>query len=138
MERTIIKSKPLIQQKNIIPDHIFSTRCKTIAQTREIIYGFGLYKSFFFLKRSEYFFKTTFSSKHEQSTMVRILRSFLPKGKDFKIRYHAQLYYLYFIKTYRALRHILGLPVRGQRTWSNSNNQKTVNVDLKKLFAARA
>lgn len=138
MEKSLIKSKQLPQQKNITYDYIFSTKCKSIPQTCDIIYGFGRYKSNCFFKRIECFFKKTIIFKHEQFTIIRLLRSFLPRGKDVKFRYNAHLYYLYFIKTYRALRHLLGLPVRGQRTWSNANNQKLVNVDLKKLFASRA
>lgn len=138
MEKNLVKLKPLIQHKNLAYDYIFSTKCKTISQTCDTIYGFGRYKSNFFFKRVECFFKKTIIVKHDQLLMVRLLRSFLPRNKDIKFRYDAHLYYLFFIKTYRALRHLLGLPVRGQRTWSNANNQKIVNISLKKLFANRA
>lgn len=39
-------------------------------------------------------------------------------------------------RTYRGIRHELGLPVRGQRTRSSFRTQKTVGVAKKKIVAA--
>lgn len=48
----------------------------------------------------------------------------------FKIKVF-NVYILDLIFSYKGLRHLNGLPVRGQRTWTNSNNSKICNLILK-------
>lgn len=40
------------------------------------------------------------------------------------------IYFLFFINSYRGYRHIFGLPVHGQRTWSNAKMAKKLNTAL--------
>lgn len=49
-----------------------------------------------------------------------VLRSMVPDNKDIKNRTAINIYMLDLINTYRGARHSFGLPVRGQRTWTNA------------------
>lgn len=54
-------------------------------------------------------------------------------GTDLKFRTDQDIKYLRKIKSYKGIRHSMGLPVRGQRTRSNFRRGKTVGVKKKGL-----
>ena len=50
---------------------------------------------------------------------------------NYKLRYQFSIFILNLHGTYRGWRHLVGLPVRGQRTWTNSNSVYKANVYLR-------
>jgi len=49
----------------------------------------------------------------------------LKKKKTLKEKkFHLNIYFLKKIKSYKGIRHVLNLPVRGQRTHTNAKNSK--------------
>lgn len=52
--------------------------------------------------------------------VYKILLSIVPEHKDLKKRHMFNIFMLDLINSYRGLRHAFGLPVRGQRTWTNA------------------
>jgi small subunit ribosomal protein S13 len=53
-------------------------------------------------------------------TIHRLLLGVVPENKELKKRMILNIFILDLISSYRGLRHSLGLPVRGQRTWTNA------------------
>ena len=51
----------------------------------------------------------------------------------FNNRYIYNIFFLDLICSYRGYRHCQGLPLRGQRTWSNSNSSYTSNTSLRQF-----
>lgn len=116
---------------------------------------FSKYVSFFFLKNHYYGFNTFFINflkarfennasnkffytKKEKLIIHKSVRSFLSRNFNFYKSFEMQLGSLYFCNNYRAWRHIRGLPVRGQRTWSNANNSYHTNTFLRKIIFRKA
>ena len=58
----------------------------------------------------------------------------------FNVKRHkvVRLYWLELIGTYRGWRHMNGLPVRGQRTWTNAWSVYKSNVDLREFIVLLA
>jgi ribosomal protein S13 len=52
--------------------------------------------------------------------LYNILLFVTPNKKDIKKKNIFNIFMLDFINSYRGLRHSFGLPVRGQRTWTNA------------------
>ena len=50
-----------------------------------------------------------------------LLDSIIPNNKNLKKKRLVNIYFLDFISSYRGYRHSFGLPVHGQRTWTNAN-----------------
>ena len=46
-------------------------------------------------------------------------------------KYLTNIFFLDFINSYRGYRHIFGLPVHGQRTWTNGNSVYRSNNTLR-------
>ncbi len=57
----------------------------------------------------------------------------IPEKKNFKNRNLLSIVVLDFLMTYRGWRHIKGLPVNGQRTWSNANSCYKNNTELREF-----
>jgi len=55
----------------------------------------------------------------------------LPHYLTYKQLFLVNLIFLDICCTYKTYRHIFGLPVNGQRTWSNANNSYTTNIILR-------
>lgn len=58
---------------------------------------------------------------------------FFPKSRNLKNRVDCNIFFLDFLNTYRGLRHSKGLPVRGQRTWTNAWSTYRSNLNLRKF-----
>ena len=52
--------------------------------------------------------------------LYKLFFAVVPENKDFKKKYIFNIFLLDFINSYRGNRHAFGLPVRGQRTWTNA------------------
>lgn len=95
-------------------------------------YGLKKFNFFFFLKRFELFNKksTTLFLFYPKFKLVlyKYLKKSFALNKVLKNNNILSILFLNFINTYKGWRHFKGLPVRGQRTWSNAwtcykNNQ---------------
>ena len=53
-------------------------------------------------------------------TTYNLLLGVVPENKELRKKVVFNVFILDFINTYRGVRHSFGLPVRGQRTWSNA------------------
>lgn len=62
-------------------------------------------------------------SRDDVSTLMKAMESFKVEG-DLKKEIRENIDRLKAIKSYRGIRHIVGLPCRGQRTKSNSRTRK--------------
>jgi len=62
-------------------------------------------------------------SRDDISTLMKAMESFKVEG-DLKKEIRENIDRLKAIKSYRGIRHIVGLPARGQRTKSNSRTRK--------------
>lgn len=51
-----------------------------------------------------------------------LLLSIVPKNKSLQKKLLTNIYFLDYINSYRGYRHLMGLPTRGQRTWTNGNS----------------
>ena len=72
--------------------------------------------------------------KTSQLVMVyKILLSVVPDKKDLKKKMIFNIFILDLINSYRGLRHAFGLPVRGQRTWTNAWSCYRSNLVLRQF-----
>jgi hypothetical protein len=62
---------------------------------------------------------------------IRYLYLFIPYSKSLKKKRLINIYYLDLISSYRGWRHSKGLPVRGQRTWTNAWSVYKSNLVLR-------
>lgn len=62
-----------------------------------------------------------------------IISKLAPKNRNYLNRYNTNIFFLDFLNTYRGLRHSKGLPVRGQRTWTNAWSVYRSNLALRKF-----
>lgn len=60
-----------------------------------------------------------------------LLDNVIPNNKTLKKRRLINIYFLDFIGSYRGYRHSFGLPVNGQRTWTNSKTAFSSNSLLR-------
>jgi ribosomal protein S13 len=60
-----------------------------------------------------------------------LLDSIIPNNKNLKKKRLVNIYFLDFISSYRGYRHSFGLPVHGQRTWTNANTAFNSNSLLR-------
>lgn len=65
--------------------------------------------------------------------VYKILLSIVPEHKDLKKRHMFNIFMLDLINSYRGLRHAFGLPVRGQRTWTNAWSAYRSNLNLRQF-----
>ena len=86
------------------------------------VFGFSKKILDIFSKRFETRIETkSISLKTSQMvTLNYMLLDITPENKDLFNKYIVNIYLLDLINTYRGFRHSYGLPVRGQRTWSNA------------------
>ena len=61
------------------------------------------------------------------------LFSVVPENKDLRRKNIFNVFMLDFINTYRGVRHSFGLPVRGQRTWTNAWSCYKSNLTLRQF-----
>ena len=65
--------------------------------------------------------------------LYNTLLSVTPNKKDLKKKNIFNIFMLDFINSYRGLRHSFGLPVRGQRTWTNAWSCYKSNLMLRQF-----
>ncbi|MCB1713145.1 MAG: hypothetical protein KDH96_11935 [Candidatus Riesia sp.] len=118
MERRLnlaVGSKNLTKSAMILADNLYFYKAKTLKDVYKSVYGYGFY--YFSLSTKRYEKKKVFiNSELNKLITIKMIRSFLPYNKNLHRRYQMHLYVLYMLKTYKSSRHVLGLPVRGQRT----------------------
>jgi ribosomal protein S13 len=100
-----------------------------------IVKSYGL--DFFFFKKLEARLEShIFLSKNNITSLqwlifIKYLYQIVPQNKSFKKRKLLNIYYLDIISSYRGWRHSKGLPVRGQRTWTNGWSVYKSNLTLR-------
>lgn len=103
--------------------------------TKNKIYGWGDYTFNLVYTRFEKFFNKNNNiisfKETEWNKFKSILYSFFPKTREIKNKYIINIFLLDFLHTYRGLRHSRGLPVRGQRTWTNAWSTYRSNMTLR-------
>merc|ERR1712159_218759 len=89
----------------------------TVNLPKSSLYGFK--KKFYLVIKKRFDYKNLnelFSTK----VILLLLYTVVPKNKTVSNKKLLKIYFLDFIGCYRGWRHVTGLPVRGQRTWSNA------------------
>ena len=66
-------------------------------------------------------------------TIYKIFSSIVPNKKDLKKKMIFNIFILDFIGNYKGIRHSFGLPVRGQRTWTNAWSCYRSNLTLRQF-----
>ena len=97
--------------------------------------NFGL-KTFFYNKlRSrfelDYQRPLSYFYSHQWISFYRFFTFFVPAASYVKKRRLFFIFFLDLLNTYRGWRHSKGLPVRGQRTWTNSHSTYKSNLILR-------
>jgi ribosomal protein S13 len=87
----------------------------------------------FFEQRLEISTKFSINSYKNSKWLILnyLLDSIVPNNKNLKKKRLMNIYFLDFISSYRGYRHSFGLPVHGQRTWTNSNTVFKSNTLLR-------
>lgn len=109
--------------------------------------GLGKYTQALFIKRLEWtFFKKSLKAQsilnYSKETKKKILKpinvifsQLHNVNSQITTLHRINIVRLYLIKSYRGYCHVLGKPVRGQRTWSNSWNSYNLNKSLRNFIA---
>ena len=66
-------------------------------------------------------------------SIYKVLGGVVPNNKDFKNKTVFNIFMLDLVNSYRGLRHSFGLPVRGQRTWTNAWSAYRSNISLRQF-----
>ncbi len=66
-------------------------------------------------------------------SVYKLLLSVVPENKSLKKKMVFNIFMLDLISSYRGLRHSFGLPVRGQRTWTNAWSSYRSNLILRQF-----
>lgn len=64
-------------------------------------------------------------------SFLNLMFSIVPAKKSLKLRFLMNIFFLDVISSYRGWRHSKGLPVRGQRTWTNAWTSYKNNLVLR-------
>lgn len=97
--------------------------------------NFGI--KIFFIKILSSRFELNFNNNisffyfHQWVSLYKFLISIIPKDSSLKKRKLLNIFFLDIINSYKGWRHSHGLPVRGQRTWTNANSAYKSNVSLR-------
>ncbi len=65
--------------------------------------------------------------------IYKLLLSIVPENKNLKKKMIFNIFMLDLVNSYRGLRHSFGLPVRGQRTWTNAWSVYRSNLVLRQF-----
>lgn len=95
--------------------------------------GFKLYSVKIFEQRLELSSKFSINLYKNSKWLILnyLLDSIIPNNKNLKKRRLINIYFLDFISSYRGYRHSFGLPVNGQRTWTNAKTVFSSNSLLR-------
>lgn len=77
--------------------------------------------------------KTKELKTSELVTVYKILLSVVPDNKELKKKMIFNIFILDLVNSYKGLRHAFGLPVRGQRTWTNAWSSYRSNLVLRQF-----
>jgi len=77
--------------------------------------------------------KNLFNNNVRWCVGQRFLLKIIPKRSSYSSKHLINAFILDLITTYKGWRHTRGLPVRGQRTWSNGWNASRLNTIFKDL-----
>ena len=104
---------------------------------------FFRYSSYGFSKKLYYIIQTRLESRLEKKSrelktskllmVYKLLLTVVPTNKDLKKKMTFNIFMLDLINSYRGLRHSFGLPVRGQRTWTNAWSTYRSNLTLRQF-----
>ena len=97
------------------------------------LYGFNKNYINFFEKRLEILcnFNIEFYKNSKWLILLNLFDNFIPENKNLKKRLLINIYFLDSIGSYRGYRHTFGLPVNGQRSWTNANSTFKSNTLLR-------
>jgi len=70
-------------------------------------------------------------NKHQWEFFLNLIYKIIPKKHNLRRRLISNLFVLDLINSYKGWRHFKGLPVRGQRTWSNAATAPKCNTILR-------
>lgn len=87
-----------------------------------------LLKLRFELKKNYYLNMLT---RRQKSGLFFFLFSIIPENKSIKNKHFLNIYMYDILHTYKGWRHLQGLPVNGQRTWSNAWSTYKTNLFLR-------
>lgn len=104
---------------------------------------FFKYSSYGFSKKLYCIIQTRLESRLEKKSrelktskllmVYKLLLTVVPINKDLKKKMTFNIFMLDLINSYRGLRHSFGLPVRGQRTWTNAWSTYRSNLTLRQF-----
>ena len=97
------------------------------------MYGLKLTTLSIFEKRLELFSNSIVAdfSSAQYSILLNMFYKIIPSKKNIKDRKLLNIFFLDIINSYRGWRHSRGLPVRGQRTWTNAWTSYRSNLILR-------
>ena len=95
--------------------------------------GFKLYSIAIFEQRLELSSQFSINLYKNSKWLILnyLLDDIIPNNKNLKKRRLINIYFLDFISSYRGYRHSFGLPVNGQRTWTNAKTTFSSNSLLR-------
>lgn len=117
-----------------INGYIFNKDTK-FNQTKNKIFGWNNCTYKIIYERFETYYNTSLNLQKDtnwKKFRSIILQNF-PKSRNIQSRHNSNIFFLDFLNTYRGLRHSKGLPVRGQRTWTNAWSVYRSNLNLRKF-----
>lgn len=99
-------------------------------------YGIGLTTLNVLQQRLEFFKKTSFKDssslmQFKYSVFLNTLLARIPFNLNLKFIFKTNIITLHLINSYKGYRHLRGLPVNGQRTWSNGWSSFRSNYTLR-------
>ena len=99
------------------------------------VFGFSKFLKKVLIKRLESYSKETVGDLKYSKVLVLFdtLTSIVPNNNGLKKKYIINIFMLDIINSYRGFRHSVGLPVRGQRTWSNGWSAYRSNLSLRQF-----
>jgi hypothetical protein len=121
-----MKNNNIVNGINLVPSQFIEKNFKNS-------FGFNWYFFKILEKRLEFFIKfniINYPLSHWLAFIKHIML-FIPINKTFKKRRLVNIYFLDLISSYRGWRHSRGLPVRGQRTWTNAWSSYKSNLILR-------
>lgn len=122
-----------MEKVNILNNKLFSLNSTVLNFFLNDNFGFSFFSVNKFSERSEIFSSYLFSkfSTPQLISFLNLMANIVIKKKSLKDRYLLNIFFLDLISSYRGWRHSKGLPVRGQRTWSNAWSTYKSNLTLR-------
>jgi len=118
---------------NFINNTLLTSDIKLKDIIQKQLYGLNCYSGKILEERIETFKEYNFSTiySYKWVVLLKTLISIVPLNKSIKDRFLLNIFYLDLIMSYRGWRHSRGLPVRGQRTWTNAWTTYRSNLVLR-------